>query len=134
MKDKLHKLIAVFAILAAVTFGAQAPASAAASDCPSGRICLFDAVNYGTLIWSATPGAVLAAENDCISLPASANNKASSVYVRAALVNTVLTLWDNGAQGNRGISTSNYMDANMLTSPGIASFSNVTTTVCATAS
>lgn len=123
-------LVFILAVLAAVT--APTPARAASiGQCPSANICIWDSINYTTYLGGWTAGYILTLPNDCLSLPSSARGRASSIYVNAGLMSRSLTLWGtNGA--NRGISGAStpYQDANMLTSPGIASFSNVLSEIC----
>lgn len=122
----------VLAVLAVVH--APVPARASIGQCPSANICIWDSINYTTYLGGWTAGYILTLEGDCLTLPASARGRASSIYVNAGLMSRSLTLWGtNGA--NRGISGAStpYQDANMLTSPGIASFSNVLSEICVNA-
>jgi hypothetical protein len=133
MRSTITKIFGGVLAVGLVTAYSPEPADAALSDCAEGNICLFDSINYGTLIYAITPGAILAQPTDCVVLPSSANNRASSIYVRAGLMSRSMTLFDGAGGGaSRGISGAStpYQDANMLTSPGIASFSNVVTSIC----
>lgn len=125
---KIAAIIAAPALTLALT---AAPAEAALSDCGNGNICLYDGINYaGAPFWQGSPGYILSLPNDCITFTGANNNRASSIFVNYGFISQSLTLLDGGAQGSRGISTSGYQDANMLTSPGIANFSNVLTVIC----
>lgn len=133
IKNVSRALLAfTLAVLASVVL--PAPARASIGQCPSAHICVWDSINYTTYLGGWTAGYILTLDGDCLTLPASARGKASSIYVNAGLMSRSLTLWGtNGA--NRGISGAStpYQDANMLTSPGIASFSNVLSEICVNA-
>ncbi len=106
-------------------------ARAATSDCPEARICIWDSINYSGYLGGWTAGYILTLPGNCLTLPASARGKASSIYVKTGLMSQSLTLWGtNGA--NRGIAGAQtpFMDSNMLAAPGLSSFSNVLREIC----
>lgn len=126
-------LMAGMMVLASI-FAPTTPAIAAIGDCGGEYLCWWDSVNFTGTRWQVTLGYILQQPGDCLILGTSlGNNKASSIYLNADLVSiNSLTLYDlNGGGPSRGISSTNWSDSNMLSSPGIASFSNVMSSICA---
>lgn len=127
----LRKILTGLTVMAMVLgFGPATAARAATSDCPSAHICLWDSINYSGYLGGWTAGYILTLPGDCLTLPASARGKASSIYVKAGIMSQSLTLW--GTSSNRGIAGAQtpFMDSNMLTSPGISGFSNQVREIC----
>ena len=133
MRKTVSRFVSLlFAATVGVVGMATSPAQAAMSNCPGARLCIWDAINYsGNPTGSWTINTIAAQPGGCLQLSGSNYRTASSIYWNGSFISfSSFTLWGiNGA--NRGISTNGYADSNMLTSPGIASFSNSLQTICA---
>lgn len=131
MRNTMTKIVGGILAVGLVTAYNPEPAEASIGQCPSAHICIWDSINYSGYLGGWTAGYILTLPGDCLTLSTTARNRASSLYVNAGLMSQSITLWgSNGA--NRGISGAStpYQDANMLVSPGIASFSNVLREIC----
>lgn len=131
----IKRFISALAVAVLSTVGgltATASPASAADDCPTAHLCIWDSVGFAGNRWSWTVGYIRTLPNDCLILGSGPNNKASSVFMNGQLAGTLyVRLWDGNRSGAaRNIVTDNYLDDNMLVSPGMSNFSNVTSSIC----
>lgn len=120
-------LVAVFASL-----GIASPVQAAASDCPGAKFCTWTNTNYTGTRWEWSPGTIRSLPNGCLTVTASANNNASSFYMNAGLINTVVRIWDgSGCTGASITVASGTMDADMLNHPFVVAWGDKMSSISA---
>ncbi len=133
MIKRMLAVIAAFTLAFAIA--PSVPASAAASDCPSGKFCTWNNANYSSTRWEWSPGTIRSLPNGCLNVTSSANNNASSLYNRAGLINTVLRIHNNSNCADSGVLIGTiYMDADLMNTPGIVAYGDLLTSISARAS
>lgn len=136
MFDKMrNRVVALLASLFVGVLGAQAiqsPSHAYWVDCPAANICLWDSINYGGIPYAVTTGYIKTLPADCLILPASINNKASSVGDKTSHIGGERIVFFDLAGGgtNFGSTTPNWGDLNLGASPGVSNMNNKVSSIC----